>query len=312
MYELLWLLVNSQFETPTLNMKGIICDFAQCGLFTFVVFIVNRFYEKWRGGRFAKGIIEIITILLANTLVIVLTDKVFFVEEDISYVNFWSVIDIYIICIICTLLSIIDIQHYYHKELNDIKNREARLRLNLLQQQLSPHFMFNSLSVLKGIVVTDSQKAEEYIDELSRVLRYITENVGKDMVALTEACIFIENFIKMMNARFPGHFIFHIDTDHMPDNGNIVPVSLQIAVENAVKHNIHSRKCPLEINIVFKETYVEVSNKIQYAEFTDSTGIGLKNLNERYKLLMGKELVIRQTKDYFTIKIPLIYESVNC
>lgn len=312
LYEVLWLLIDCQFEEPMLDGKDMIWDLAQCGLFTFVVFIVNRFYDKWNRGRFAKSLIEIVTVLIINMLIIFLMDKVLNVEENVSYVNFWSVIDIYIICIISTLLSIIDIQHFYNKKINDMKKKQARLRLSLLQQQLSPHFMFNSLSVLKGIIVTEPQKAEEYVDALSRVLRYITENVGKETVSLTDACFFIENFIKMMNDRFPGHFRFHIDADNMSSDGKIIPVSLQLAIENAIKHNNHSCKCPLEINIVFNNTYVEVSNKIQCTAVTDEgIGIGLKNLNERYILLINKGLYFGHSKDYYTIKIPLIYESTN-
>lgn len=310
MYEVLWSVIELQFDDASFSAEEMALDFAQCALFTTVVFTVSWGFAKYRGGRYAQGIVEVVTLLAVNTLVIFLTDNVFS-EPDDEDVNFWGVIDIYVICVICSLLSIIDIQQFYYKRFVAMKQEQSRLRLNLLQQQLSPHFMFNSLSTLRGMIVADPLKAENYVVQLSNILRYITKNIDSDKVTVADALNFIRNYMSMLDARFPEHFIFNIDESEMPADAYIVPVSLQIAVENAIKHNNHSHRCPLEISLKFSGNAVEVSNKKHPMTYADNLGVGLKNLSARYVLLTGKEVEVEDTKDYYTVKIPLIYENID-
>lgn len=310
MYEALWSVIELQFDDANFRAEEMAWDFAQCALFTTVVFAVSWGFAKYRSGRYARGIAEIATLLVVNAVVIFLTDEVFNEREETD-VNFWGVIDIYVICVICSLLSIIDIQRFYYKRFVAMKQEQSRLRLNLLQQQLSPHFMFNSLSTLRGMIAADPLKAEDYVVQLSNILRYITENIGSDKVTVADALCFIRNYMKMLDVRFPEHFIFNIYDSDMPADAYIVPVSLQIAVENAIKHNNHSRRCPLGISIKCNADAVEVSNKKHPVTFADNLGVGLKNLSERYALLTDKEIEVDETKDYYTVKIPLIYESID-
>lgn len=248
--------------------------------------------------------------LVVNALVIFLFDNVFY-DSDETDLSFWNIIDIYVICIICSLLSIIDIQRFYYKRFVAMRQEQMQLRLNLLQQQLSPHFMFNSLSTLRGMIAADPRKAEDYVVRLSDILRYITENIGREKVNIADALSFIRDYTKMLEARFPEHFIFNIDESDLPTDACIVPVSLQIAVENAIKHNKHSRRCPLEISLRFNGDKVEVGNKKQPMPFADNLGVGLDNLNKRYVLLTGKKIEINETRDYYIVKIPLMYESID-
>lgn len=310
MYEVLWSVIEIQFDDASIDAEEMAWDFAQCLLFTSVVFLVNWFFATFRGGRYAGKVVEIATLLVVNAAVIFVTDKVIN-ERDTEDVDFWGVIDIYVICIICSLLSIINILRSHHKQILSMKQEQMRLRLNLLQQQLSPHFMFNSLSTLQGVIAVDPQMAEEYLGNLSDAMRYITENVGRDKVVLSSAIDFIDSYMKMLQVRFPNHFDFKIDAGCMPADACIVPVSLQIAVENAIKHNSHSANRPLEIAITTKQDSVEVRNKKQPLSCDSGIGVGLKNLDERYILLMGRGIHTCETDDYYSIEIPLIYESTD-
>lgn len=305
MYEVLWSVIEVQYESLSFRLDETLWDLAQCALFTSTVFGVNWFFGWFRGGRYARRAIEVVCVLAVSSLLIFLVDNVIYVQET-SDDSFWNIIDIYVICIICVLLSIIDIQHSYHSRVVELEQEQIRLRLCLLQQQLSPHFLFNSLSTLQGMIATDSAKAERYVGTLSHIMRYITENLGKERIAIAEALRFIESYEKMQEARFPEHFLFSIDTVGQPQEAYIVPVSLQIAVENAIKHNKHSRQQPLEIRIAFDGNYIAVENRKQPVEYTDSLGVGLKNLNERYELLIGRGLDISETSDYYSVMIPLI------
>lgn len=310
MYETLWTIIEIQFGDAYIDVAEIACDLAQCALFTSVVFIVNWCYAKYRGGRFAKGFLEIVTILAVNALVIFLTDHLIN-ERDADDVNFWGVIDIYVICVISSLISIIDIQHSYNKRIVAMEQEQKQLRMRLLQQQLSPHFVFNSLSLLRGMIATAPQTADAYVCALSHVFRYITDNIGKEKVPLADALAFINNYNKMLSARFPGHFVFDVDEKNMPTRACLVPVSLQIAVENAIKHNNHSCRQPLQISITSGGDTIVVSNKKQPLTFDERPGVGLDNLDQRYKLLIGRGLDVSETPDYYTVKIPLIYESTD-
>lgn len=310
MYETLWSIIEIQFGDVTLDLAAMAWDLAQCALFTSVVFTVNWCFTQYRGGRFGKGSLEILTILVVNALVIFVTDNLIN-ERETDNVGFWGVIDIYVICVISSLLSIIDIQHSYHKKVEAMEQEQMQLRLRLLQQQLSPHFMFNSLSLLRGMIAVDPQKADEYVSALSNVFRYVTDNIGKEKVSLADAIAFIKNYTKMMSTRFPGHFVFAIDESNMPASACLVPVSLQIAVENAIKHNNHSCRQPLRISITPCGDTVEVANKKQPLTYDKSPGLGLANLDQRYKMLIGKGLDISDTNDYYSVKIPLIYDSTH-
>jgi len=309
LYEVLWMVIELQYDDFDFDADVTLWDFAQCVLFTSVVFVVNWSFAKFRGGRYAGGVMELSVLLMVNALVIFLTDKAFSENESIDS-NFWDVVDIYVISIVCSLLSIIDIQRFYYKRFIAMKQEQNRQRLKLLQQQMSPHFMFNSLSTLRGMIVADPRKAEDYVVQLSHILRYITENIDNEKVTVVNALTFIRNYMKLQDARFPQHFIFSIDESDMPTKAYIVPVSLQIAVENAIKHNNHSSRCPLEISIKFHTDAVEVSNKKQPMTYADNFGVGLKNLSERYALLTGRAVEVDETNDYYTVKIPLIYENV--
>lgn len=313
MYEILWIGIKIQLEALSFNIEEMVWDFAQCTLFTSALFIVNWMFQKLQGGRYAKGVAEMLTMLSVSSLLIYLVDY-FIYMQDTPDDRIWNIIDIYIICIICTLLSIISMQYTYHKRFVKLKQEQIGLRLSLLQQQLSPHFMFNSLSTLQGMIASEPHKAEEYVLTLSVILRYVTDNISCDQVALSEAVSFIKNYSQLLEMRFPQHFLFKIALSDIPSNAFIIPVSLQIAVENAIKHNGHSTRKPLEISIIMDSNYIVVSNQKQAVSFSNNTetGIGLTNLNERYRLLTGKGLEINDDKDIFSVKIPLLYESFDC
>lgn len=305
MYEALWTVIEVQLDEMSFDAEETLWDFAQCVLFTSAVFIVNWGFTTFRGGRYARSLTEVGCLLVVCPVLIFIADNYIYVQETADD-SFWNVVDVYIICIISTMISIIDIQHSYHERFVRMKREQMSLRLKLLQQQLSPHFMFNSLSTLQGMIASNPQKAEEYVATLSDIMRYITENIGKEKVALAEAVSFIESYTEMLNARFPGHFVFNISMEGAPGGAGIVPVSMQIAIENAIKHNNHSRKCPLEISITLDGYAVVVSNRKQPVASADSLGVGLKNLSERYRLMTGKELDVKETAEYYSVRIPVL------
>ena len=193
MYEVLWSLIEIQYSSLDFNIKDLLFDFILCALFTSTTFILKYGFTKIRGGKYAMTKVEIIALFLICSFLIFIIDRVFFSQYNANN-SLGNVIDVYIICIICSFFSVLNMQHTYHNQYVKMKQEQERLKLNVLQRQLSPHFMFNSLSTLQGVMLTDPLKAESYLNALSSLLRFFIGNIGKDKIALKEAMLFIEDY----------------------------------------------------------------------------------------------------------------------
>ena len=195
----------------------------------------------------------------------------------------------------------------------DALKREQKLREEslifqneTLKSQVNPHFLFNSLNTVSSLIHSNPEKAEEFINTLSSVYRYILENGQKDKVPLQSELDLINRYFDLHRVRDEEKMVLSIDYSGVDDYW-ILPVSLQILLENAIKHNIASRDNPLRISVGFEGQYIVVINNLQKkATQLKSTGIGLKNLAERVKLITGKELITEEAADSFIVKIPLL------
>jgi LytS/YehU family sensor histidine kinase len=175
-----------------------------------------------------------------------------------------------------------------------------------LKNQVNPHFLFNSLNTLSSLVTVQPELAEKFINRLSAIYRYILENSTKDKVPLEAEISFINDYFFLHKIRDDGKIELEVSIKES-DNFEILPVSLQILVENAIKHNKATREDPLKISVFLEEHWIVVKNNLQrMATQIRSTGIGLKNLGARIKLSTGKYLVIEETNNYFLVKVPLL------
>jgi sensor histidine kinase YesM len=175
-----------------------------------------------------------------------------------------------------------------------------------LKTQINPHFLFNNLNTLSSLIATRPEVAENFISRLSSIYRYIIEKSTKDRVTLDEELTFISDYFFLHRIRDEEKIILDID---VKNSGSlfILPVSLQVLVENAIKHNMATREVPLKITVYLEGNNVVVRNNIQrMASQIKSTGIGLKNLSERVRLVSGKSLLIENTVDFYTVKVPLM------
>jgi two-component system LytT family sensor kinase len=188
-----------------------------------------------------------------------------------------------------------------------LKQEAIALQYQIMQNQVNPHFLFNSLNTLGSLIDLDQQKAKEFTRELSMFYRELLYFKDKDLVPLAEELNFLKKYIYLQKIRFGDNFdvqIFLNDT-----NGyEVIPMSVQMMIENAVKHNIISKEKPLNIIIgQSDEMEIFVENNLQLREnVSGSNKIGLKNLNERYQFLTGKEMIITRGEHFFRVTIPLI------
>lgn len=192
--------------------------------------------------------------------------------------------------------------------MNEQRLREENLifQNETLRNQVNPHFLFNSLNTLSSLVNTHTEVAEQFIHRLSAIYRYITESSTKDLVPLNSELVFIRDYFYLHKIRDEEKIQLNID---VPSDVSykILPVSLQMLIENAIKHNMATRESPLIIHVCIEDQHIVVKNNLQAkASKLQSTQTGLKNLSDRLRLTHGKELKIIQTENDYIVKVPLI------
>lgn len=201
---------------------------------------------------------------------------------------------------------------FYSKWQEAMKNSYQLREQNLifqnetLKNQVNPHFLFNSLNTLSTLVNSEVKIAGQFISKLSLIYRYILENGQKTKVPLKDELVFIMDYFYLHKIRSEGKILLSIEIKEV-DNYEILPVSLQLLIENAIKHNMATLEKPLQITVYIEDQYIAVKNNIQkMATQVVSTEIGLKNLSERVRLITGKEIIIEEDSSDFIVKVPLL------
>lgn len=191
-------------------------------------------------------------------------------------------------------------------ENEQLKHENLLVQLNSLKNQLNPHFLFNSLNTLSWLINEDKAKSQRYLQKLSQVLRYSLNMQEQSLVPLQEELDLVENYVFLLQMRFVDNLKI---TQKIPRTEGFVipPLSVQLLIENAVKHNVISSGTPLSIHLELLENRqaLQVSNSLHPKAQSSGTGIGLVNLNQRFKLLMDREIEITQ-EDTFKVVLPLM------
>lgn len=191
-----------------------------------------------------------------------------------------------------------------------LMKENAVAQFEALKNQVSPHFLFNSLSILSSLVHVDPNLSEKFIDQLSKAYRYILEQKDNETVSLRTELEFLKSYAFLLKIRFENKFDVIISvTDQEAEKYRVAPLTLQLLIENCVKHNRMSEKEPLIVTISIKDDYLLVINPIQARSETEgisSTGIGLQNIKNRYRIITKSPVHIEPGEELFTVKIPLL------
>lgn len=180
-------------------------------------------------------------------------------------------------------------------------------QLASLKAQLDPHFMFNNYSVLRSLIQEDKEKASEFLERLSDVQRYLLVNLEHDLVSLAKEIQFLIDYLYLIKIRFGESIQVEINVRPELLGMKIPPMTLQLLLENAIKHNKATKKSPLFVNIYGEEEYVIIENNLQLLNtLPHSSKLGLTNIKKRYLLIEDREVVIEQTVSVFRVKIPLL------
>ena len=192
-------------------------------------------------------------------------------------------------------------------QLIKLQKENLQSQFEVLRQQVNPHFLFNSLNVLTSLIKLEPDLAEKFTEHLSKVYRYVLENKDNDLVNLQTELDFLDAYIFLLNIRFMDKIEVHVSIENEKRELLILPLALQLLIENAIKHNTMSKKNPLKIEIfIDKENKLNVVNNLQEREsHMASTGVGLKNIEHRYHLLEMPAPEFLKTETKFIARIPL-------
>ncbi len=195
---------------------------------------------------------------------------------------------------------------YSQQRIDEMKKDKLKQDYNALQDQLNPHFLFNNLSVLKSLIIYDKDAAVNFTENFTDVYRYVLQSRDSVLVELKKEEAFIESYIALHKERLGKGLIVKFDIEKVAMSKKIAPLTLQLLVENAIKHNIASKDMPLKINIKTENNALSVSNSLQLKEASYSTHTGLNNLNKRYRMITARKIEINETVEDFIVKIPLL------
>jgi two-component system LytT family sensor kinase len=240
----------------------------------------------------------------------------FIVILKANWEGFWqnnrgTIISEYIVfVVIAAIMYAISFFKAWQEELRQkekVKREALSLRYKVLQDQINPHFLFNSLNVLGSLIDIDVDKAKQFTRELSTFYRKVLQLKDLDIITLKEEIDFVEKYIYLQQIRFGEALQVDIIANDKV-TGRVIPLSLQALVENAIKHNEMSIASPLKIVIAVSDEYeLVVENNLQPKKLTDSTsGTGLQNLAGRYEYLTGKKMNVTRNAHYYRITMPLI------
>jgi len=216
--------------------------------------------------------------------------------------------DLTMAVVVLLVVQLLRAQYYQKKiavENEALRTENILTRFEALKSQLDPHFLFNSLNTLQSLITLDTEKAENYLQQLSSVLRYTLQN--KEVISLEEELKCVHAYCEMMQIRYGENLKFEFKIDEKYNDYCVLPLSLQSLIENSVKHNVISSKQPLTVTLATADDSVSVSNPIQAkTQPEESNGIGLVNLTERYRMKWNKKVEITNDGSTFSVKLPLV------
>ena len=194
-------------------------------------------------------------------------------------------------------------------EAEELRRISSQAELELIRSQINPHFLFNNLNVLSGMVIKNNPEANKFIEEFSKVYRYILSNQQKELVELKSELDFIQPYIFLLQKRFDNGLKIDISIGEQYKSHHVVPAALQMLIENAIKHNVVSRNRPLHIDIHTNgNNTLVVKNNLQLRQAAEPSGrIGLQNIRKRYELISGKDITITKTEESFEVILPLLH-----
>lgn len=329
LYLILWFVLDDKtaIRFPGLSLGDYIFDFSLCVLFTSTSLCFCYLFFKFLPFKtsYLWTIVYASGLLIINNAVafgmISLFDFLWKEPESNLYNELMNMKGAYTFAMIATFISSVYANSFYLRsylkaqdekqklEIDLIKEKETALQfqLNSLKLQINPHFLFNNFSTLSELIESEPETASDFLSHLSKVYRHIVRNLNVNLIDLRDELKFIDSYFYLMKLRHGEGIKVNIDSELRTSNYKIPPASLQLLVENAIKHNAFSPEQPLIIDIRAENDYLIVRNlKRPLERPAESTGIGQSNIANRYALLSSKEIRIENSDHFYSVSIPLL------
>jgi len=208
---------------------------------------------------------------------------------------------------------------YFYKKSQENKVKEQKIiagtasaKFESLKNQIDPHFLFNSLNVLSSLIEENPDNAQRFTTSLSKIYRYVLEQKDKELVSVAEELSFAKTYMNLLKMRFENSLFYELPETVSNPEAKVVPLSLQLLLENTVKHNVVSEQRPLHIRIIDKGDYLVIQNDFQKKEvLQDGQGVGLQNIINRYGIISSRKVLIQQNEKEFSVSIPILTKQIS-
>ncbi|PTX62066.1 2TM domain-containing protein [Kordia periserrulae] len=309
-----------QFNQELLIRLGVIC------LYSIPISVVNSYYfdyldkgivwnKKAQRYRLLIGIIGSILLTIFTVFLVRMVHEILINGKTYEeFIQGENLADYFEILLITIFFSVFFHALFFYKELQKKKVTEQKIiagtasaQFDALKNQLDPHFLFNSLNVLSSLIDENPRQAQKFTSGLSKVYRYVLEQKNKELVTVDEELQFAKTYMSLLKMRFEDSIIFEAPEKASNPESKVVPLSLQLLLENAVKHNMVTPSNPLHIKIYEDGGNLVIENNLQEKQIVKkSSGVGLNNIRQRYDLLTHRQVYINKTTSDFQVAIPML------
>ena len=329
---MIFTVIFSAFLGADLNVRNVLLTFLLSCLYSFGLGFGNGFInvfldKKWdwleqTNLRVYFGIL--VTILYTVPAVLAVNYIVFVLIQNLPLENFFSerMVWVHLFYIILSLgvSTFMQARSFMVKwkqaskfEITQQKiiAGTANAKFESLKNQIDPHFLFNSLNVLSSLIEENPDNAQRFTTSLSKIYRYVLEQKDKELVSVEDELSFAKTYMNLLKMRFENSLFYELPTTAINPDAKVVPLSLQLLLENTVKHNVVSEQKPLHIRIFIDGDCLAIQNDFQKKEvLQDRQGVGLQNIVNRYGIVTNRKVLIEQNEQTFTVKIPILTKQI--
>lgn len=279
------------------------------------LFANNRFTKRrLLLGAFASFVMSMMVIFLMRVFEDVVIEKQSFTTfiQNEKPAN-------YVVAIIITFIVTLGIHaFYFYKAYQENKVKEQKViagtasaQFESLKNQIDPHFLFNSLNVLSSLIEENPESAQKFTTSLSKIYRYVLEQKDKELVLVQEELNFAKTYMNLLKMRFENSITFELPENFVNEEAKVVPLSLQLLLENCIKHNVVSESKPLHIKIYVSDNQLIIENNLQKKEIlSDRKGVGLQNIVNRYAILTERKVWVVENENSFKVGLPILTKQI--
>lgn len=316
-------------STEEKNLENFSLTLLISAMYSFVIGIgnglINDFLNKkmpWSEATTKRAVLSIVSILIANFILVYFCNYINFViiqreaTAEMFFSGKYNFTNWFMINVALLISAFLHAKGFMEELKKNTKKevveqkliaKSANAQFESLKNQLDPHFLFNSLNVLSSLIDENPNQAQKFTASMSKIYRYVLEQKDKELVTVEEEIEFAKTYCELLKTRFEDSVDFEFNVEKEDLRKFVVPLSLQLLLENCIKHNFATSSKPLLIKVFSENNTLCIENNLQARELIkESAGIGLANIVQRYALLTKENVFIEKSEDYFKVKLPIL------